>query len=224
MLFTPRFEHALGEFRDDVLAFFRSLPFMIRTQAGVLLSHAGPSLDVIGHAARLFAFDHQQILDEADHVLAQSPDLDDLYRQFRQLYGVPYEEMAFRDLAIRGRNDPRFPELLRAFMIGRQNPDFRMLWDTLFTQNDAGLTGQVYANGCAQFLRVFGDGAAPQTVAVSGHIATRGGHTVVNDYHLRIASAAHARPRETGEYLLVDCAALVESAEGLVPHLYSLFG
>ena len=124
------------------------------------------------------------------------------------------------------KHDPRFPELLRAFMIGRQNPDFRILWDTLFTQNDAGLTDQVYANGCAQFLRVFGedqDAPAPQTVALSGHISTRGGHTIVNTSHLRIASAAHAHPRQDGEYLLLDCAAPVASAHDLVPHLRSLF-
>ena len=35
--FTPRFEHVLGDHRRAVLAFLRSLPFYIRTAAGVML-------------------------------------------------------------------------------------------------------------------------------------------------------------------------------------------
>lgn len=222
--FTPRFEHALERHRDAVLGFFRGLPFYVRTAAGVMLSHAGPSLDVVMHADLLRHFDHDAILANADDILAQSDDLDALYEQFQRLYGVPYEEMAFRDLAIRGRQDPRYPHLLRAFMIGRQSAEFRVLWNALFTQNEYGLTSQVYANGCAQFLRAFSTGApAEQQVIASGHITTPNGQTVVNPYHLRFSSAAHARPRTAGVYLLLDCAAPVEGAHQLVPHLRPLF-
>ena len=70
--FTPRFEHALGRHREQVLAFFESLPLFVRSAAGVLFSHAGPSREAIPHVKALFEFDHRAILDEAELVLSQS--------------------------------------------------------------------------------------------------------------------------------------------------------
>jgi hypothetical protein len=64
--FTPRFEHALVAHRESILAFFASLPFYVRTAAGVMLSHAGPSIEVIGQADALRCFDHEAILREAE--------------------------------------------------------------------------------------------------------------------------------------------------------------
>jgi hypothetical protein len=65
--------------------------------------------------------------------------------------------------------------------------------------------------------------AHPQQVIVSGHIPVRGGHEVVDDYHLRVATYQHARPKEAGEYLLLDCAAPVGDADDLVPMLRGTF-
>ena len=76
----------------------------------------------------------------------------------------------------------------------------------------------------SDFLDAFSEGApAPQCVLVSGHIAVRGGHKIVNPYHLRFASAAHAHPREAGQILLVDLAEPVRSAQELVAGLRNLF-
>ena len=59
---------------------------------------------------------------------------------------------------------------------------------------------------------------------VSGHIVTPlGGYVLVNRYHLRLSSATHARPREAGRYLLLDCAKPVRGANELMPGLCSVF-
>jgi hypothetical protein len=50
IVFTPRFERALAQLdrdsnakysRADVMTFLKSLPFVVRTKAGVLITHAG---------------------------------------------------------------------------------------------------------------------------------------------------------------------------------------
>lgn len=205
--FTPRFEHALGEHREAVLSFFRRLPFYARTAAGVLLGHAGPAAEVVQYAATLRAFDHDALLADADHVLAGVDDLGGIYDQYYALHGVPYPELAFRYLAAQGERDPRYPHLLRGFLISQQDRAFQTLWGALFTQNEAGLTGKAYDNVCRTFLDALSmDAPAPQRMMVSGHIPTRGGHQVVNGYHLRVSTAAHANPPRAGEYLLLDCA------------------
>ncbi len=221
--FTPRFEHALGTHREDVLRFFRSLPFYIRTAAGVALGHAGPAPEAALHIETLRHFDHDALLADADRTLTQIGDLDAVYARYRQLQGVPYAELAFRYLAVQGQNDPRYPHLLRGAVISQQSRAFQALWSTLFTQNESGLRGEVYANACQAFLQALSTGApAPQQVMVSGHIPTRGGHQVVNPYHLRLSTAAHARPPHAGQYLLLDCARPVTSASDLLAGLRRL--
>jgi hypothetical protein len=223
--FTPRFEHMLGPHRETVLAFFDSLPFYVRTAAGVMLSHAGPSPDSIQHARTLRHFDHRALLRDADHVLAQADDLMPYYRQFQEAYGVPYDAMARKLLAVEGPHDPRYSHLLRASMFTHQSREFDILWQALFTQNEAGLIPSVYDDVCEEFLSAFSEDApVEQRVMVSGHIPTPGGgHTLVSDWHLRIASAAHARPRSAGRYLLFDCAAPIETARDLLDSLRTLF-
>jgi len=224
MEFTSRFENLLGEHRDRVLSFFKSLPFAIRTASGVMLTHAGPALDAIRHADTLRYFDHQALLDEADATLAQAPDLAPLYQQYGGIHGAPYDELARHFLAVDGPDDPRYPHLLRGFMISQQSPAFAALWDALFTQNEYGLTPTAYVTGCQEYLRAFSAGApVPQTVVVSGHIVTQRGYALVNRYHLRVSSAAHARPREAGMALLLDCAGPVRSADELLHNLIGVF-
>lgn len=224
MEFTSRFENLLGAHRERVMCFLKSLPFAIRTAAGVLLTHAGPALEAVRHVDTLRGFDHQTLLDETDASLAQAPDLALLYRQYSGIHGAPYDELARHYLAVEGPDDPRYPHLLRGFIISQQSREFAMLWDMLFTQNEFGLTPTAYLAGCQQFLSAFSAGApTPQTVVVSGHIVTPRGFALVNRYHLRVSSAAHARPREAGMALLLDCAAPVKSADELLPNLLSVF-
>ena len=106
--FTPRFEHALGPHREHVLAFFDSLPFVVRTAAGVMLAHAGPAPDAIAHATKLQYFDHQAILQAADQTLSQTEDLEPLYQQYQAIYNLSYAELARHYLAVEG---PEIEEL-----------------------------------------------------------------------------------------------------------------
>lgn len=50
-----------------------------------------------------------------------------------------------------------------------------------------------------------------------------GGYTLVNKQQLRIASAKHAHPRESGHYLLFDVGEKIKSAETLLPKLSRVF-
>ncbi|HVO70407.1 MAG TPA: metallophosphoesterase [Aggregatilineaceae bacterium] len=223
--FTPRFEHALGPHRDTVLAFFGSLPFYVRTAAGVILTHTGPALKIAQHVALLREFDHQAILQDADHVLHQTKDLGALFRQYGEVYGGSYDEEIDRFLAVSDPGDPRYPHLLRALVVAHQSGAFQTLWDVLFNQNELGLSEPAYLQCCRDFLSALSVGApAKQQVIVSGHIVTPvDGYTLINRHHLRLSSAAHARPREAARYLLLDCAKPVRAANELLGALGSVF-
>lgn len=223
--FTPRFERALGADRDTVLDFLGSLPFYVRTAAGVMLSHAGAASEAIPYAEMLRSFDHSALLAQADMVLAQADDLTPYYQHYEQVHGVPYADDARYYLAVSGPADPRYPHLLRASLIAEQSKPFAVLWETLFTQNELGLTEYGYVQVVQQFLEAFSVGAPiPQRMIVSGHIVTPlGGYMLVNRYHLRLSSATHARPREAGNYLLLDCASPVRAANELLPALGTIF-
>lgn len=225
MEFTPRFERALGADRDAVLAFLDSLPLYVRTAAGVMLSHAGPASEAIPHVELLRFFDHAALLAQADVVLAQAADLAPYYEHYEKAHGAPYLDDARHYLAVSGPSDPRYPHLLRAWLIVEQSRPFAVLWEALFTQNELGLTEYGYVQIAQQFLEAFSVGApAPQRVIISGHIVTPlGGYMLVNRYHLRLSSAAHARPREAGYYLLLDCARPIRAANELLPALGTVF-
>jgi hypothetical protein len=138
---------------------------------------------------------------------------------------LPYHQIAQHYLAVDGPQDPRYSHLLRAFLIGNQSRQFQILWDALFTENERALSELVYLRSCEEFLAAFsGDAPADQQVIISGHIATpRGGYTLVNTHHLRLSSAAHANPREAGQYLLLDCAKPIQSAHELLGCLRNVF-
>ena len=216
--FTPRFERMLGSHRETVIEFFKRLPFVVRTTAGVLFCHAGPDDASITRAGRLRSFDHDALLQEADRNLAAQPDLNKVYETYAQISGESYENLAKKYLAVDGPNDPRYPHLMRALFISERDHRFAALWDFLFTQNERGVPLPVYEQLCQRYLDAFGAGAATQQrVCVSGHIQVpQGGYHVVNDRHFRLASAAHASPREAGAYLLMDSQKPISTARDLV--------
>ena len=183
-------------------------------------------MEAVGErVAALRTFDHQAILAQADKTLAQADDLAPYFEQYAALHGTPYDEDARYFLAVDGPSDPRYPHLLRAFMISQQSQQFQVLWDFLFTQNELGMTELAYLRHVQTYLEAFSaDAPAPQQVVVSGHIVTPlGGYVLVNRHHLRLSSASHAHPREAGSYLLLDCARPVRAANELLPHLGTVF-
>ncbi len=222
--FTPRFERAMGPHRHRIIDFFKGLPFYARTAGGVLLTHAGPAHEILNRMDELTTFDHDAALDAADLILAQTDDLDALYQQYSNAYGRSYAADAARFLAVHDPDDPRYTHLLRATVISRE-PQFQLLWDALFTQCEIGLNEIAYVQVTREFLAAFSVGApAPLQVVISGHIVVpMGGHVMINRMHFRLASAAHARPREAGRYLLLDCAQKIGAANTLIAGLGTVF-
>jgi hypothetical protein len=226
--YTPRFEKALsaGGRRDEIISFFDSLPFYVRTAAGITLTHAGPDGNVLSRFEQIRAFDHQTVLNEYGHALSLHPRIDEMRLAYSETMGMPYEVMARYYLAVSGPEDPRYNDLLRSFMISQKSTEFELLWDALFTRCEKSMTMSFYERLLARFLDVLSGGDAPakQQVMVTGHIEVRGGSERVTPRHLRLASAAHASPREAGQYLLFDPARPVNSVDDLIPDLGSVFG
>jgi hypothetical protein len=109
-------------------------------------------------------------------------------------------------------------------MLSQAEPEFRFLWDVLFTTNEQGWSVDAYSVVVDRFLRAISAVSEyPQRVLVAGHISTRNGYSLVGDQHFRLASYAHAAPKEAGKMLLLDCEEPISTAEDLIPHLIPTF-
>jgi hypothetical protein len=222
--FTPRFEHQLGEERHKVSQFFKTLPFLVRTTGGVMYCHAGPDAESANRAGRLRTFRHDDLIEEAEAMLTQQGNLDQIYEAYQQISGQEYETLAREYLAVSGPADPRYSHLLRALYIQERDHRFATLWDFLFTQNERGLSSTIYEQVCRRYLDAYSIGATTQRVCVSGHVVVReGGFQVVNPYHFRLASATHASPKTEGKYLLIDAQQPIHHAEELARYTMSIF-
>lgn len=224
---TSRFEAALSASgrRTEITAFLAGLPFYALTAAGVLVTHAGPTHEIATPevAAQVLDFDHHALLAEIDAQLAQY-DRDHARSIYAKQYGTDYPTLANRLLAATP-TDPHYDHLLRAFFL-QDDARYKLLWNTLFARNEQVLPNdlrriEIYEAIVAGFLAAVSANAPalPQHIVVSGHIATNGGHQVVDDHHLRVSSHAHAKPPTKGQYLLLDAAGHYADADALVPHL-----
>jgi hypothetical protein len=228
--YTPRFERALSDAGPDVrarvMAFLDSLPFYVRTAAGVMLSHVGasPVAVMAANRDRLAVFDHQQVIREADAWLDGRP-LAELKAEYLRLTGcTDYDKEAAYWLGVDSPADPRYRDLLRTMAFSRADSALNLLWEAFFTRNEQGMPLPVYNRVVEQFLATWSAGApAPQRVIVAGHIPVAGGYQIIGERQLRLASRAHAHPGEAGQYLLLDCAAPVHAPDDLIPHLGSVF-
>ncbi|MCP4419220.1 MAG: hypothetical protein GY805_21600, partial [Chloroflexi bacterium] len=135
-LFTPRFESSMGEKRQEVVSFFDSLPFYIRTPSGVSICHAGAStaLGETNGIERLFNFSHQQILKRTREQITKE-ERPPLIRAMRKMHGRTYNEMARKWFAVSGLNDPRYDDFLVG-TLATSDEDFELLWSALFTRNE----------------------------------------------------------------------------------------
>jgi hypothetical protein len=224
--YTPDFEAALswsGQ-RDMVIELFDSLPFFLRTAAGVCLTHAGAAAAMadVGAAHKLFGWRHRDMRDWADSQLAGA-DIAELRGGYARLSGESsYDAMARRYLSASEPDDPRYDDLLRGFLVAG-SADFRLVYDSLFTRCEQQAGESVYAEHLDALLAHVSEDHLPQRALVAGHIAVTGGYTLVAGRHLRLASAAHARPREAGQYLLFDAAHPISTVGDLLPGLESVF-
>ncbi len=223
-VFTPRFERALVELdrdpnaqytRADVLTFLKSLPFVVRTKAGVLITHAGasPAIKVKADAELLLNFDHDALLDSAGEWMVDY-DLEAL-REYGK-YRTQVRDM----VAVESPDDPRYLDMLRGQLLSINSGQFQFLWDVLFATNEKGWSKASYEIVLKGYLLAISQlSVYPQKVIVAGHIGVQGGHQLVTDYQLRLASCAHAHPEEAGQVLMLDCETPVKEASQLVTHL-----
>jgi hypothetical protein len=223
--YTPAFEAALtnGQQRAAVIALFDSLPFYLRTRAGVVLTHAGAAAPLAHpqNAMRIFNWSHQRLFDWADQMMA-TEDVAALRNGYAKWNQMPYEAMARYYLAVSGPDDPRYNDLLRGFL-ATSDPAFeQLLWPALFTRCE-----EEYSSDYAIFLEALfhevSQNFYPQRVLVAGHMTIKGGHRIVAQRHLRLASAHHATPREAGCYLLFDTGKAVQQVEDLLSGLESVY-
>ncbi len=225
--YTPRFEQALSRTgtREEVGNFLNDLPFFVRTAAGVLFTHAGPDGNAMANLDTLRQLDHRAVLEEFDYALSINPHPEQLRSLYAQAMGMPYEVLARYYLAVSGPEDPRYDYLIRSMMLGQESKEFELLWDALFTRCEQGVPLVLYERLLSVFLDTLSQGApAPQRFLVTGHLPVKkGGHEIVAKQHIRLASAAHARPRETGQYLLLDFGKPVEAMADLEQAMGTVF-
>jgi Icc-related predicted phosphoesterase len=232
--YTPRFEASLTRLdqrykanpkRKDVVDFLATLPFFVRTKAGVLLTHAGASADISSAklAERMFCINHAELIGIADRELKKF-DIASLQRGYSHFTGVSYEEQAKRYLAVTGSDDPRYNDLLRVLFLSGQNTDFDLMWNTLFSQNELDVGESTYLRTLKNFLQYISE-VSPheQRVLVAGHIGVKDGFGEVGKQQLRLASYTHAFPKRSARYLLLNCETHIKTASDLTPGIRFVF-
>ncbi len=224
--YTPAFEATLAQsqHRAKVMALFDSLPFYLRTQAGVTLTHAGAShpLTVSKNAQAIFNWSHQVLLSRAETTMA-SDDIESWRQSYAKLNRMPYETLARYFLAVSGPADPRYNDLLRGFFASSDSAFQDLLWPALFTRCEQDYGPGDYAIFLEALLQEVSVGFYRQRALVAGHMTMHGGYRLVAGRHLRIASGHHATPREAACYLLFDAAQPVNQADDLLPGLGSIY-
>ncbi len=223
-LFTPQFEHDLGDNRNDVLSMFHSLPFIVRTQAGVSICHAGASVAVsnIEDWVRLRDFSHIALIDRANSKLTEVK-RQAVREAMEVTYQTEFSEIARRYFSVERADDPRIDHILAGHLVVTSDPEFDFLWQLFFSRNELESGIEAYEKTVLLFLASISADFHHQHLLVSGHIDCAGGYTVVTPRHLRLASAKNAHPRESGCYLLFDTGKTVTSIEDLVSGLESVW-
>ena len=211
-----------GQFPRAVInRFLRELPYYIVTKAGVTLSHAGapPYSHDLTWLEIIADFDHDSLLQLGQDKLKHY-DLKKLHNN------RDYREKVYANLALVSLDDPRFTNLLRGEIIKEQEMLFRLLWNTLFLSNERdGYGRQQYLSDVEAFLKTVSTVTKfPQRVLTAGHVVVDDGFKVMSPQKLRFASAAHANPKHSGVYLLLDCAKPVQDAAQLVSKLRRTWG
>lgn len=223
--FTPAFEAALSqsERRAEVIALFDSLPFYVRTRAGVMMAHAGAAAPGANPhmTAQLFNWSHQRVLSWAEAMMTE--DVTSLRQGYARMQQVSYDVLARHYLAVSGPADPRYNDLLRGFLASQEPTFNQLLWPALFTRCEQEYGQTDYAIFLDALLQGASRGYFPQQMLIAGHITIRGGHQVVVRRHLRLASAHHATPREAGHYLLFDAAQPIKDVSTLVSRLGTVY-
>jgi hypothetical protein len=224
--YTPAFEATLSQssHRSIVTDLLNSLPFYVRTAAGVSLAHAGASAPMteMESASALCTWNHQQRLLKASASLMNT-DIADLRRAYARLSGAEsYDALAKHYLSVAGPDDPRYDDLLRGFL-ATTDDDFHWLRSALFTTCEHQYGAAGYEKVLAITLEQLSIDYTSQQVLVAGHMTVPGGYQIIGRQHLRLASASHATPREAGLYLLFDTTRPIDGADDLLDGLHTVY-
>ncbi|MEM7034478.1 MAG: metallophosphoesterase, partial [Chloroflexota bacterium] len=226
LTFTPDFEKALNESqrRTDVIDLFHTLPFYVRTKAGVTITHAGAAafMSNATDLIKILNWDHQALLSIADTMMSDE-DIADLREGYARQHQAPYDLLAHHLLGISGPDDPRYNDLLRGFLASSHPTFDSLLWPALFTRCEEEYGRADYDIFVDALLREFSKNFYQQQVLVAGHMGTWGGYQWVTKHHLRLSSARHARPRRNGRYLLFDAGQPLNKVKHLAKGLGRVF-
>ncbi len=193
----------------SLLRFLNSLPFCVRTKAGVMITHAGahPDSAILKNCETLSNLDHQALLRKVE---AQMDKIGrkQLIKDYEATIIVTYDRIAEYFFQITSRDDPRYYYLARSRLLNEEH-EFTLLWNALFTSNEKEMGELWYPPTLGKFLYTWSqDALYPQKFLVTGHIEAEGGYAVIADKQLRVASHTHALPSpEHGKYLVFDCGA-----------------
>jgi hypothetical protein len=220
--YTPRFEAAMGDHRREIVAFFDSLPFYVRTRAGVAVTHAGASLaaSTEGGLRQLADYSHADELAKVD-MMFEGQDRASLRAGLAKFSGQSYEDMVIEELGQAALSENRYDDFLRGLFVTAASANFENLWEALFNRNEHEY--QDYGAILAACLESLSQGYARQDFLVSGHVAVTGGYALVARRQLRLASWTHATPNKAGHYLLFDAGQPVESMGELLKGLGTVF-
>ena len=223
LVYGPRFEKAMGPHRASILEFFDSLPFYVRTRAGVAVAHAGacePATTAAG-LQRLRDYSHRAELEKVDAFLADQ-DRASLRAGLGKLSDQDYAVLAAENLGVTDPADPRYDDVLRGVLVTSLSSPFQMLWEALFNKNEDEYGELKYAWILKAFLNSLSEGYVIQRALVSGHISVSSGHEIVANRQLRLASWTHANPVQGGEYLLFDAGRPIQGVGDLLAGVHSL--
>lgn len=224
--YTPSFELQMSKSkaRKEIIELLLDNPFYIRTTAGVSITHAGasPVISDQQSALSLFNWNHRSILTKAQSKLLKG-DKEGMRRAYAKLsQKESYEELATRYLSVTGKDDPRYDDLLLGFF-ATSDDEFDLLYSALSTSCEQELDIDKYSVALTKLLQYLSSGYSNQNFLVSGHMTVQEGYQIVTKNQLRIASGVHAKPVQTGRYLLFDTAKPIENIESLLEGLKSIF-
>jgi hypothetical protein len=223
LVYGPRFEKAMGPHRAAILEFFDSFPFYVRTRAGVTIAHAGAceAATTVEGLQRLRDYSHDAEMRRVDAFLADQ-DRTSLRAGLAKLIDQPYADLAAENFGVTDPADPRYDDVLRGILVTSLSPTFQIAWDALFNKNEDEYGELKYARILKAFLNSLSDGYVNQRALVAGHIPVIGGHQIVANRQLRLASWTHAHPLQAGEYLLFDAEQPIRGVEDLLAGVHSL--
>jgi len=224
LVYGPSFEKSMGPYRARILEFIDGLPFYARTRAGVSVAHAGacePATTAAG-LQRLRDYSHRAELEKVDTFLA-GQDRAALRSGLGKLSNQVYADLAAENLGVADPDDPRYDDVLRGVLVTSLSSTFQMVWEALFNKNEDEYGELKYAWILKAFLNGISEGYVNQRALVCGHVSVVGGHQIVANRQLRLASWTHANPVQAGEYLLFDAGRPIQGVDDLLAGVHSLW-